>query len=125
MGAPQAVGGTVSEAEGKSADAGKESAVATSVDPFETAKATAAAASSPLRQEVLVLRDGFQGWQGLYRVRVSPLSLFSLCSLFRAFLSLSCGLRWMLTPPLFSCVAQKDPDLVENFDVNVWQEYSP
>lgn len=88
MGAPQAVGGTVSEAEGKSADAGKESAVATSVDPFETAKATAAAASSsPLRQEVLVLRDGFQGWQGLYRVRVSSLS-FSLCSLFRAFLSL-------------------------------------
>ncbi|KWU45264.1 hypothetical protein RHOSPDRAFT_33209 [Rhodotorula sp. JG-1b] len=87
MGAPQAVGGTVSEAEGKSADAGKESAVATSVDPFETAKATAAAvSSSPLRQEVLVLRDGFQGWQGLYR---------------------------------------KDPDLVENFDVNVWQEYSP
>ncbi|KAG0653173.1 hypothetical protein C6P46_003539 [Rhodotorula mucilaginosa] len=87
-GAPQAVGGTVSD-EGKSADAGKESAVATNVDPFETAKATAAAAaasSSLLRQEVLVLRDGFQGWQGLYR---------------------------------------KDPDLVENFDVNVWQEYSP
>ena len=125
MGAPQAVGGTVSEAEGKSADAGKESAVATSVDPFETAKATAAAvSSSPLRQEVLVLRDGFQGWQGLYRVRESSLSL-SLFAPFSALFSLSCGLRWMLTPPLFSCVAQKDPDLVENFDVNVWQEYSP
>ncbi|GAA5876245.1 hypothetical protein JCM3774_002335 [Rhodotorula dairenensis] len=62
----------------------------TNVDPFETAKATVAAAQAstrtPQRQEVLVLRDGFQGWQGLYR---------------------------------------KDPDLVENFDAAVWQEYSP
>lgn len=119
-------------AQEKDADSGE--GAATSVDPFETAQATAAAAaaaasssssSSPLRQEVLVLRDGFQGWQGLYRVR--SLSV-------RALLVLTCaspGNDLVLIKPALSLfhlgvdLAQKDPDLVENFDVNVWQEYSP
>ncbi|GAA5982868.1 hypothetical protein JCM10908_006817 [Rhodotorula pacifica] len=80
-------------AEKATGEKGNAAGLGTSVDPFEAARTTAAAAaasksssSAPGRQEVLVLRDGFQGWQGLYR---------------------------------------KDPELVENFDEKVWQDYSP
>lgn len=47
-----------------------------SPNPYDGAASSAAAAAAalPPRQEVLVLRDGFQNWQGLYRVGLFLLS---------------------------------------------------
>lgn len=99
-----------------------------SPNPYDSAASSAAAAAAalPPRQEVLVLRDGFQNWQGLYRVGLFLLSGSAGCYSGRfKHADRLCALPSSLPFLPHSVARQKDPELVENFDVRIWQEYAP